>query len=203
MWSLWTTNSTKAAPDEHKNIRTALKDPETPYVSFGGVVSFINKRHSGRIEIINEEDVQSLGPTGLKLLRNCSQVAREGPEILYGVPKFVFNTAGVHSKHSLSEMPYGIPGIPNVKVLHPSTQQIMLSVNKIFDTTCYHPKFIKYDPIIDFLRRIGKKNATFLKNIKLEGTFKTSHSGREYEKLGFSSILSIHTVIVNKVCPNL
>ena len=166
-------------------------------------VSFINKRHSGRIRIINEKDVQSPALTSLKFLRSCNQVAREGPEILYGVNKFVFNTAGVHAKHPLSEMPQRIPGIPNVKVLRPSTQQIMLSVNKTFDNACYHPRFIKYDPLIDFLRRIGKKNATSLKNIKLEGTFKTYHSGREYEKLGFSSVLSIHTVILNKVCPNL
>lgn len=167
---MWATMPT---PDEHENIQRALKDPRSPYASFGGVKSFINKRHNGRIEIINEEDLQSPGLTGLKFLRSCSQVAREGPEILYGENKFVFNTAGVHSKYSLSEMPYRIPGIPNVEVLHPSTQQIMLSVNKIFDTACYHPKFIKYDPLIDFLRRIGKKNAAFLKNVKLEGSFKT------------------------------
>jgi hypothetical protein len=64
-------------PDEHKNIQKALKNPETPYASFGGVVSLINKRHSGRVEIINEKDVQSPCLTGLKFLRSCSQVARE------------------------------------------------------------------------------------------------------------------------------
>jgi hypothetical protein len=107
-------------PDEHKNIQKALKNPETPYASFGGVVSLINKRHSGRVEIINEKDVQSPCLTGLKFLRSCSQVARErwAWNIVWE-SKFVFNKAGVHSKHSLSEMPHHIPGIPNVKVLSP------------------------------------------------------------------------------------
>jgi hypothetical protein len=77
----------------------------------------------------------------------------------------------------------------------------MLSVNKILETASYHKKFIKYDPLIDFLRRIGKRNA--LKNAQLEATFKTYHGSREYEKLDFSSMLSIHTVILNKLCPNL
>jgi hypothetical protein len=97
---VWATMPTH---DEHENIQRALKDPRSPYASFGGVKSFITKRHNGRIEIINEEDLQSPGLTGLKFLRSCSQVAREGPEILYGENKCVFNTAEVHSKYSLSE----------------------------------------------------------------------------------------------------
>jgi hypothetical protein len=109
-------------PGEHENIQRALKEPKSPYASFGGVQSFINKRHNGRIEIINKQYPQSPGLTGLKFLRSCSQVAREGSEILYGENKFVFNTAGVHSKNSLSEMPHRIPGIPNFNILYHSTQ---------------------------------------------------------------------------------
>jgi hypothetical protein len=87
-----------ATPDGHEKIQRALKDPKSPYASSGGVESFISERHSGRIEIINEQYLQSPGVTGLKLLRSCSQAAKEGSEILYGENKFVFNTTGVHSR---------------------------------------------------------------------------------------------------------
>ena len=199
----WTADPT---PEEQALIENGAWTNPQSFCASDEVRSYIDHRHGGKIEIIHQQNQRFSGLTGVRFLQTCKKIAEEGTEILYATNKFVFNTAGVHLRDSLHEMPHRIPGLPNADGRPPTSRQINKSIDKIFDTACFHPKFIKYDPMIDFLRRIGKKNAGPLQRIKLEGTFKTYDGGTTDDfspRPGFAKILSIDTLILGRVCTGL
>ncbi|PVH87087.1 hypothetical protein DL98DRAFT_581817 [Cadophora sp. DSE1049] len=100
------------------------------------------------------------------------QTNNEAAQILYGCNKFIFNTAGAHRMFALRSKSHLVPGCLTAQGTPPTKQEFTDSVDMIFKDHFPKSQFLTYDPLIVFIRTIGRYNTTLIKSLKINGFFK-------------------------------
>ncbi|KAH6669520.1 hypothetical protein B0J14DRAFT_703466 [Halenospora varia] len=143
----------------------------------------IRKTPDGRYQILSTGFVNVIGLYGVLILRTYKQINAEASPILYGENFFVFDSRSDRLKSKTNGM-HGeieiniwirrlIPGLRNIAgqlVLGP--EDTTKVINRLFDKKASQPDFLKHDPLIRFFHRIGRANAAYIRDIRLEGFFK-------------------------------
>lgn len=150
----------------------------------GKVACWANRRSETQVGILCKQQMSIYGFMGVPILRTCKNLNEEGTEILYGENKFVFNAAAIHGNDALKTFP---------------------DLNYIFDKSrARTSSFLLEDPLLDFMHRVGRQNAAYIKCIKLEGPMKTVHlhQGLIPEVLdpGLALTLPVYTAFLRHVC---
>jgi hypothetical protein len=192
--------------------------------------------HRGMIgyQIVNRLKSACHNPlSSIDILRTCKQISLERRQVLYGENKFNFDTGrtvthyrylgydhydgislqrGVHDHDEFQHIPQLIPGLPKTNGMSQSQQPVDIAIDNIFLSDNAQPHFIDSDPLLRFIRQIGRVNTSFLTNILIQGAMKTvdvatptrnkRFSARE-AAIGFARILPIHTTVLRRTCPKL
>ncbi|KAN0102283.1 hypothetical protein V8E51_012793 [Hyaloscypha variabilis] len=165
-------------------------------------------------QIINRAVILTSGIQGINLLRTCKQLHKEGTSLLYGENTFVFDTRGkspythhrgIHAHDVFNANTHHIPGYPNPNGRPASRNQIARAIDMMFNKGIFHGSFSYRDPMMVFMRKIGRENASKLTSVKVEGFFRTAENNPRYKSnrpVGLARLLPIYMTILN-VCPNL
>ncbi|KAE9369956.1 hypothetical protein N431DRAFT_469832 [Stipitochalara longipes BDJ] len=166
-------------------------------------------------KIVNQEIVCTTGIFGVNMLATCKKFRDEGASILYGGNHFVVDTRGqdpfthhrgVHEFGALDEYRYLVPGIPNEDGTSQTHRQTLNAISRMFDYKSMHQRFMCRDPLARFFRAIGRKNASHITSIRIEGFFKTAENHLKYRDnrpITFARILPIHATILAHACRKL
>ena len=189
----WTTNAT--------DTQLSLIDNGDVEVSNGGVYKL--------------PGLYTTGILGVNILQTCTKFRDEGAPVLYGGNSFVMDTRGnypythrrgVHEFDSLDTHRDLVPGLPNEDGTPQSRRQTVRALNFMFDNRSNHQPFMRRDPLVTFLRTIGRTNASYITSITIEGYFKTAENNwryRDNRPITFARILPIHSTILAHATPNL
>ena len=166
-------------------------------------------------QIINRAVIVTSGLHGLSILRTSKRLNAEGIPLLYGENTFVFDTRGkspythhrgIHAHDAFAANTHHIPGFPNRDGRPATRNQIARALNLMFDKDIFHGSFSHRDPMMIFMRKIGRANASKLTSVKIEGFFRTAEINPIYKfnrPIGLSRLLPIYATILHHVCPNL
>ncbi|KAH6702995.1 hypothetical protein BKA61DRAFT_740540 [Leptodontidium sp. MPI-SDFR-AT-0119] len=138
----------------------------------------------------------------VEIATTCKQIRDEETEILYGSNEFIFDTCHSGAGEKFQDDPDQVPGARLLDGTLPSQEQIETAIEKLFDRKVRHPKCVWYDRFLRFLAVIGRHNAARLKSVVFSGAFEVASS---YSSgwMGFAQLLSVYTVVMSNVCPNL
>jgi hypothetical protein len=104
----------------------------------------------------------------------------EGSDLLYLGNIFVFYTRGkdpythhrgIHSHDVFNKNTHLISGFPNRDGRPATSNQTSRAIDAMFDKDIFHGLFSHRDPMMVFMRKIGRENASNLISIKMEGFF--------------------------------
>ncbi|KAI9647633.1 hypothetical protein NHQ30_004018 [Ciborinia camelliae] len=179
------------------------------------IEGFIHSRKDFGDQIIHRSVIPVTAISGVAILRSCKQLGALGVTLLYGENSFLFDTRGlspfcepqsVVTIEDLSHKPNEIPGRRRTDGSLPSDQQITRSVAKIFEQNQHRSKFISQDPLTRFFMEIGRKNASQITNIIIQGRWnwiigKWKRTGSQ--PVGLHDLLPIYTIILKEACKNI
>ncbi|KAH9207106.1 hypothetical protein DL95DRAFT_484088 [Leptodontidium sp. 2 PMI_412] len=143
------------------------------------------------------------------LLRTCKYPKEVGAPILYS-NRFVFDIRRqapftharcVHGFDASRKSPHLIPGLTYPE----STNKVRFALSHMFFGNITHHDFLRRDPITSFFLQISPENASFIKDVRVEGFVETVEEGqnrREYP-IGLLDILPIYTTIFKNCSPQL
>lgn len=166
-------------------------------------------------QIVNQACILTSGIQGLGVLGSCKQLNIERTDLLYGENKFGFDTRGkspythhrgIHAHDVFDQNTHHIPGYPNRDGRPATRNQIQRAIDMIFNRDIFHGPFAHRDPMMVFMRKIGRENASQLTNVQIHGFFRTAENNPRYKfdrPIGLARILPIYTTILSNVCPNL
>lgn len=171
----------------------------------GEIACWANRRSETRVDILCKKQLSVYGLMGIPMLRTCKKLNEGGTAILYGENKFVFNSAGSHQGNELEKSPNLITGYRD------TADQVALAgaIELIFDKSKPHSSlFVIRDPLLGFMRRIGRRDAYLIKNIKLEGPMKTASAVPPpfppiVVDISLAHTLSVYTAFLGQVCDDL
>jgi len=152
----------------------------------GSVIEHLaHRRYDGSFEVINRHESAAFGLMGVSLLQACQKINKEASQVLYGENCFVFDTR-VHAaypykiyaswRNTLKPPPQDrhlIPGFPKKNNKWPRPQQINSQVDNLFQKNTDQPNFLHYDPLSRFLKEAGRRNASLMTQVKVQGPFRT------------------------------
>ncbi|KAI9647629.1 hypothetical protein NHQ30_004014 [Ciborinia camelliae] len=162
----------------------------------------VHHRNGFGPQIINSSEVllQPFG-TVINIMRTCKQIEEECAAVLYGNNTYQFNTESCHPESDLDPgSGWKITGFPHFRKI-PSKAEVSKAIDELLNSDSYL-LFVHTDPFIRFLAYIGRRNALLLRDIKLDGMFKSKIMSIN-SFLGFGSILPIYTLILREICPSL
>jgi len=179
------------------------------------------RRGQHGLQIVNQISLVPCILFGAAMLRTCKQISAECVQVLYGENTFAFSTGlfspfspqgEVHEWDELEKSTNFIPGLPQNNGKPQLKSETTKALDKLFSPSGYQPPFVKRDPLLLFMGKIGRHNASFITNVKIDGFMKTSY--RPFPRipmaelpshlpLGFARILPILTTVLENCCPRL
>jgi hypothetical protein len=126
---------------------------------------------------------------------------------LYGENTFVFDTRGRPNPHgdrfpwlTADDLRHEIDWVPKVHSQEPLSD----AIDRLLRTDIYQVEEVRFDPLRLFLGAIGRRHASFITKIKIEGHFQTLTSWETGLKvLDFALVLPFYTEILGEVCQNI
>ncbi|KAG4026655.1 hypothetical protein MFRU_038g00590 [Monilinia fructicola] len=179
------------------------------------IQGFIHNRGAFGVQIIHRSRMPITEISGLAILRSCKRLWTLGTTVLYGENSFVFDTRGISpfvepqsvvTRQHLTHMPHEIPGRHHEDGTLPTARQVSRSINKIFRRNEQNSKFIHQDPLTKFFMKIGRKNASHITKVIIQGRWnwivgKWKETGSQ--PVGLHDLIPIYTLILNEVCRNI
>lgn len=170
---------------------------------------FIVKRGEGDEtfhQVVTKSEVTVHALRGLALLRVNKQFNDECGEVLYGENLFSFN-ANARVKE-FTHHPKWIPGLSHKDGTPQTPGQTEYALNRLFAPGSFKPMFVARDPLLSFLTRIGRVNASRMKRIMISGQFMTEDADiRPVNPAdttpGFGRILHAQITVLSLACPAL
>jgi hypothetical protein len=176
---------------------------------------FICQGGNGSTKVLNRRCLKVEGLWGSSLMRTCKKINTEVAEMLYGMNQYIFDTrystpmaSPLHEDDirgfDLSRV--HIPGLPDQYGRIRGREQLLESLQRMFDMDAFQPSLMWENPFTNFLRRIGPYNASLLTRIKFEGHFKVGRTGTfetDPRPLGFAQLLPVYQTILYNICGNL
>ncbi|KAI9647632.1 hypothetical protein NHQ30_004017 [Ciborinia camelliae] len=164
----------------------------------------VHYRKNYGAQIINRAKIPLVpfGWDSVNIMQTCQQIEHECALILYGENSYAFHINYIEFQE-LKEMPLDIPGLISDNGVAISNGQLRGAIEKLFCWKCRHPKFFCKDPLIRFMRIIGPRNSSFLRDIKIDGYFRVSYhpvDDQDNKHVGFRELLPIYTAILRGVC---
>ncbi|KAB8304047.1 hypothetical protein EYC80_005393 [Monilinia laxa] len=103
-------------------------------------------------------------------------------------------------------MPNEIPGRHREDDTLPTERQVSGSIDNIFQRNQQNSKFIYQDPLTKFFMEIGRRNASYITKIMIQGRWnwiigKWKETGSQ--PVGLHDLVPIYTLILNEVCKNI
>jgi hypothetical protein len=148
---------------------------------------------------------------GLAILRTCKRISAECLPILYGENTFAFSTAFVHNHFGRNDGKNMVPGHLTEHDGNQTAMEISRSIDNMFDHDGIPCTFVDFDPMLTFLRTIGRLNTSFLTRIKLDGCMRSvdpyflNHRNDPGVELpvGFGYSLRVYSTVLRRACPKL
>lgn len=210
----WTTNPSKEQQEminngtlrsnDNVDSHTVVTSSNASFNSEDNLQCKVHYRAHHGAQIINTANLNLVpfGPDSVKILQTCQQIEHECALILYGENSYSFRIYESHRHELRADTPGFInsDGVKNGKLRH--------AIEMMFCWKCPQPQFFEYDPLIRFMRLIGPRNSSFLRDIKILGRFKTAVDPNRVLKFHAPShtleeLLPVYTDIIGEVCTNI
>jgi hypothetical protein len=165
------------------------------------------------LEVIHQKTATVSCFGHVALLRICRQIHREAARVLYGENTFVFDIRGRPNPREsrfvwqtagcLHDLRHEMDWTHWIQKVH-SHESLSDAIDRLLRTDIYQPADIRCDPLRLFLGEIGRRHASFITKIKIEGHFQTFTSWKTGLKvLDFALVLPVYTEILREVCQNI
>ncbi|KAE8442852.1 hypothetical protein EG329_002594 [Mollisiaceae sp. DMI_Dod_QoI] len=173
----WCSSPTEKQRDIIAKGATNLPSTKVQSDIRGIITHRIEQQDTGSMVIRNSQIYHLPGFFGIKMLRTCKLLRKEGAEILYGDNTFSFD-AGVHYAYELGEgYTNHIPGLPVLDGRAPAKKEVAEDIKRSYNTS-------------------------LLKSIKLSGVFK-NWTCSSWAMPGLETILPIYTCVLANACRSL
>ncbi|TGO09815.1 hypothetical protein BTUL_0153g00010 [Botrytis tulipae] len=222
----WAATPTK---QEFKLIEAGYNQLTTITKAGQKIQGFLHDRKGYGVQVIHQSKITLTAISEVAILRSCKRLNKFGVAVLYGENSFIFDTrgspsfTGPQSVVTMDQLSYDfdkIPGHRRKDGTMPTAEQISHSIDMIFqqdqdkfkfaykdlEKNEQKSKFIYQDPFTRFLMEIGRKNASKLTKIVIQGKFNWIIGKWQYAKsipVGLHDLLPIYTTILIEVCKNI
>ncbi|KAF7898843.1 uncharacterized protein EAF01_008056 [Botrytis porri] len=222
----WAATPTK---QEAKLIEAGYNQLTTITKTGRKIQGFLHDRKGYGVQVIHRSKKALTAISGVAILRSCKRLNKLGVAVLYGENSFLFDTRGSPSSTgpqsvvTMDQLSYDfdeIPGHRRKDGTMPTAEQISRSIATIFqqdqdklkfaykglEKNEQKSKFIYQDPFTRFLMEIGRKYASKLTKIIIQGKFNWIIGKWQYTKsipVGLHDLLPIYTIILKEVCENI
>jgi hypothetical protein len=206
----WTSKPTEEQAKLIANGATGL--PDTVDAETGlRIRHWIHRQRDGPPEVLHRRAAVVSCFGNVALLRTCRQIHREAAQVLYGENTFVFDTRGMPNPCP-DFIRFGTPDYPfhrrcaiyawrdNLR----SQKPVSTAIDQLLRTDIYQPGDIRFDPLRLFFGQIGRRHASFITKIKIDGHFQTSTGwGKGLQVIDLAIVLPFYTEILRDMCKNL
>jgi hypothetical protein len=168
----------------------------------------IHWRRDGPPEVLHRRMAVVSCFGNVAILRTCRQIHREAAQVLYGENAFVFDTRGMPNPCPdfirLDSCCHRSCAIYEWRDKLRSQKPVSTAIDQLLRTDIYQPGDIRFDPLRLFFGKIGRRHASFITKIKIEGHFQTATSWYNgLRVVDLAVLLPFYTEILRDMCKNL